>query len=185
MTTMADCEDRRSCVLFGDGAGAIIITPPQREEQQLLHCELGADGGRAKLLWVPAGGTREPASMRTVNERLHYLKMEGREVFKFAVTTMEDITVRSLERCGLTAHDLAMCIPHQSNSRIIEAARQRLGLPEEKMYVNIDRLGNTSAASVPIGFDELREAGKLKAGDYVLFLAFGAGLTWASAVVRL
>jgi 3-oxoacyl-[acyl-carrier-protein] synthase-3 len=185
MTRMVDMDDRRCCVLFGDGAGAMVLTPQQRPEQQLLYSELGGDGGRAKMLWIPAGGSREPTTMRTINEKLHFLKMEGREVYKFAVTKMEEVTTRALEHTGLTADQLAMCIPHQSNSRIIESARQRLGLPEEKMYVNIDRLGNTSAASIPIAYDELRQAGRLGPGDYVLFVAFGAGLTWASAIVRL
>jgi 3-oxoacyl-[acyl-carrier-protein] synthase-3 len=185
MTRITNFEDRGTCVLFGDGAGAAIISPAERPDQGLLYSHLGADGSRAPLIWAPGGGTREPTSQKTLNEKLHLIMMRGREVYKFAVTQMQGVMADALEQSGLSIDEVKMVIPHQSNLRIIESARDKLNIPPEKMYVNIDRTGNTSAASVPIALDELREAGTLASGDVVVMVAFGAGLTWASAVVRL
>lgn len=185
LSRITDMEDRTTCVLFGDGAGATILTRSDDPNQQLLFSTLGAYGDGAKLIWQPGGGSAEPASTKTVNERLHYLKMKGREVYKFAVTKMVEVVHEASEHAGITPKDLALVIPHQSNQRIIESAREKLGLTPEQMMVNIDRYGNTSSASVAICLDEARREGRIKHGDLVLMAAFGAGLTWASALLRL
>jgi len=185
MTRFTDFQDRTTCILFGDAAGAAVVTDAEDASQRMLYCSLGADGSGADMIWVPAGGARQPASIETVNQRLHYMKMKGREVYRFAVTKMQEVIEQTLQATGISPDELAMVIPHQSNVRIIESARQKIGLPPEKMCVNIDRYGNTSAASIPLALDELRRAGRLKRGDLVLMVAFGAGLTWASALVRL
>lgn len=186
LTRITDYEDRTSCILFGDGAGAVVLTTtPNPNGPALLNQRLHADGSGANMLWVPAGGSRLPASQMTVNERLHYMKMKGREVYKFAVTKMLEMVDETLAEVGVTPDRLAMVIPHQSNKRIIESAREKLALPESKMYTNIERFGNTSAASIPIGLDECRRDGRIKSDDLVLMVAFGAGLTWASALIRL
>ncbi len=185
LSRITDSQDRSTAILFGDGAGAAIISRSEDPEQGILYNELGADGSRAKAIWMPAGGSRDPASIRTVNERLHNLRMNGREVYKFAVLKMQQLIVEALERTGHVADDLAMIIPHQSNRRIMDSARERVNLPPEKMAVNIDRYGNTSSASVIMAFDEARRDGRLKAGDLVLIVAFGAGVTWGSALIRL
>ncbi len=185
LSRITDYEDRTSCILFGDGAGAMVLSPGPRERgPRLLNWHLHSDGSGANMLWVPAGGSRLPTSHMTVNERLHYMKMQGREVYKFAVKKMLEMVEQTLDEVGIRPEQLAMVIPHQSNRRIIESARERLGLTEEKMFINIDRLGNTSAASIPIAFDEVRRSGGIRPGDYVLLVAFGAGLTWASALLE-
>jgi 3-oxoacyl-[acyl-carrier-protein] synthase-3 len=184
MTNLTDFEDRATCILFGDAAGAALIGRQQEPGQELLYSALYADGGRAKQIWAPGGGSLLPFSQRVLDEKLHLTKMKGREVYKFAVTQMQDAIAEALERAGVTIDDVAMVIPHQSNLRIIESARDKIGIPREKMYVNIDRLGNTSAASIPICLDELARQGRIKRGDIVLMVAFGAGLTWANAVLR-
>ena len=137
------------------------------------------------MIWVPAGGSREPASARTVAERLHYLKMKGREVYKFAVVKMQEVIADTIARAGISFDDLALIIPHQSNLRIIESAADKLGIAHEKFAVNIDRYGNTSAASIPMALEEAWRTGRVGAEDWVLLAGFGAGLTWASALVRL
>lgn len=185
LTRFSDPQDRGTAILFGDGAGAAVLGRSENTEQEILYCEMGCDGTRADHIWVPAGGSRLPASEKTVAERLHFMRMRGREVFKFAVMKLQEQIDRALEVTGLTPDDLAMVIPHQSNLRIIESARQRLGLPKEKVAVNIDRYGNTSAASVAISLDEARRSGKLKQGDLVLMVAIGAGLTWGTIILRL
>jgi 3-oxoacyl-[acyl-carrier-protein] synthase-3 len=185
MTRLADREDRASYIIFGDGAGAAVLTRPERPDQQLLYFNMGADGSGGKLIWVPAGGSAEPASTLTVNERLHVMKMKGREVYKFAVSKFQQEISAALAATGLTFDDIRWIVPHQSNLRIIESAAERLGMSIGKVYVNIERLGNTSSASVPMALDELRRSKLVGAGDYLLFVAFGAGLTWATAIVRL
>ena len=137
------------------------------------------------MLCVPASGLRHPPSRMTVDERMHYVKMQGREVYKLAVKRNFELVDSVLKETGLKSEDIALVIPHQSNLRIIESARERLGLPKERVFVNIDRLGNTSAASIPMGLDECRKTGRIKSGDLVLLVAFGAGFTWASALLRL
>lgn len=185
LTRFADLEDRTTAVLFGDGAGAALIGPATREDQGVLYFDMGCDGTRADHILVPAGGSRIVTSATTVAERMHYLRMKGREVFKFAVLKLQEQIDQALAASGLSPSDLKMLIPHQSNLRIIESARERLGLPTEKIAVNIDRFGNTSAASVIMSLDEARRAGTLKEGDIVLLIAIGAGLTWGTMVVRL
>ncbi len=185
MSRFTDYEDRSTCILFGDGAGAAVIGPAQAGDQGIYHCQMGADGGGAATICCPAGGARQPASIQTVNDRLHYLKMKGREVYKFAVTKMQEVIEQAMASQGLGPDDIAMIIPHQSNLRIIESATQRLGMPPEKVYINIDRYGNTSAASVPVAMDEVLRAGSVKRGQWLLLVAFGAGLTWASALIKL
>jgi len=185
LTRITDYQDRSTCVLFGDGAGAAVLSPSDDPNIGLLYHELGADGGRARAVWVPAGGSREPACERTVNERLHYMRMNGRELYKFAVLKMEELIDRALEQTGTKPGDIKLVIPHQSNLRIIESARRRLELPPEKVAVNIDRYGNTSAASIALALDEAWRGGRIGPGDLVLLVAFGAGVTWGSALLRL
>ena len=185
MTRLSDPQDRTMHILFGDAAGAAVISQQQEPGQELLFSALYADGGGADLIWAPGGGSRLPFSQKVLDERLHFATMRGREVYRFAVKQMQDAIAEALEATKLSIDQVAMFIPHQSNLRIIESARDKIGIPHEKMYVNIDRLGNTSAASVPVCLDELLREGRLKRGDIVVSVAFGAGLTWASAVFRL
>lgn len=185
LTRYADPEDRRMVVLFGDGAGAAILSRAANPQQAILYCDMGCDGTRTDHIWLPAGGSRLPASQMTVAERLHYMHMRGREVYKFAVNKMQELITNALAATGLTPQDLKLVIPHQSNLRIIESVRDKIGLGREKMAVNIDRYGNTSAASVIMSLDEARRDGTLQPGDIVLLVAIGAGLTWSTMVVRL
>jgi 3-oxoacyl-[acyl-carrier-protein] synthase-3 len=185
LSRFLDPDDRATVILLGDGAGAAVLTRPVNPEQGVLYSKLGCDGSKTKLIWVPGGGSLVPASATTVAERLHYMHMKGREVYKFAVTKMQEMIDEALNDTGLRPDDLKLVIPHQSNLRIIESVREKLGLPREKVVVNIDRYGNTSAASVPIALDEARRSGQLKPGDHILMLALGAGLVWGTMIVRL
>ena len=185
LTSITDMEDRGTAILFGDAAAAAILQPSDDPNKGILATRLGADGARARAVWVPGGGSAEPASIKTVNERLHYMKMKGREIYKFAVNMMHSLVRETAADAGVSLDDLALVIPHQSNLRIIESAVGRLGIPMEKVSVNIDRFGNTSAASIGVAFHEARETGRIKSGDLVMFVAFGAGLTWGSALVRI
>jgi 3-oxoacyl-[acyl-carrier-protein] synthase-3 len=185
MSSVTDFEDRGTCILLGDGAGAAVIGPTENPTSGVYDILLGADGGGAQAIWVPAGGSVQPPSNLTLNERLHYLKMKGREVYKFAVHKMHEVVADVLERARLSIADLALVIPHQSNLRIIESAMEKLGLPPEKVAVNIDRFGNTSAASIPLALDEARRSGRIKSGDWIILAGFGAGLTWGSVLIRL
>ncbi len=184
MSRVTDYEDRGTCILLGDGAGAAILSPADNDTSGIHHHQLFADGGGAQMIWVPGGGSAEPASARTMNERLHYLKMKGREVYKFAVTRMQEVINESIAAAGLQPSDLTLIIPHQSNLRIIESAGEKLGLSREKLAINIDRCGNTSAASIPLAMDEACRAGRIARGDWILLAGFGAGLTWGSALLR-
>lgn len=183
LTSIVNWEDRNTCVLFGDGAGAALIAPSDGE-RGVLSTYLGSDGNLAHLLCSPGGGTLAPASHQMIDERLHFIKMAGREVFLHAVKAMSDSAQRALDEAGLSAHDIDMLIPHQANIRIMEATARRIGIPREKVYVNIDRYGNTSAASIPIALNEARLSGDLKPGMTCLMVVFGGGFTWASAVVQ-
>lgn len=185
LTRFVDPNDRATVVLFGDAAGAAVITRSDDPDTGILHCEMGCDGSRSELIWLPAGGAKLPASATTVAERLHFMHMKGREVYKFAVIKMEELIDRALQATGLTPQELKLVIPHQSNLRIIESVRERLQLPTEKMVANIVRYGNTSAASVIIGLHEARRSGAVNTGDHVLLIAIGAGLVWCTMVVRL
>ncbi|MBX3396221.1 MAG: ketoacyl-ACP synthase III [Phycisphaerae bacterium] len=186
MSLISDMEDRATCILFGDGAGAVVLTATENTDgPAILHYSMSAEGSGDSLLHVPAGGSRVGVSNMTVNERLHYVKMNGREVYKRAVKRNLDLVDSTLAESGVKPEDISLVIPHQSNLRIIESARERLGLPPERVYTNIDRIGNTSGASIPICLDECRRSGRLNSGDIVLLIAFGAGFTWGSALVRL
>ncbi|MFZ5596201.1 MAG: beta-ketoacyl-ACP synthase III [Bacillota bacterium] len=183
LSRIVDWEDRNTCVLFGDGAGAAVVgrVPGDRG---LIYSRLGAYGAGGQHLYMPAGGSRMPASGKTVEERLHYIHMNGREVFKFAVRTCGEGSLEALEKTGLTVQDLDYLIPHQANIRIIEAAAKRLDLPMEKVLVNVDRYGNTSTASIPMALKEAVEKGRIKDGNNIMMTGFGAGLTWAVALLR-
>ncbi|MFZ5643361.1 MAG: beta-ketoacyl-ACP synthase III [Bacillota bacterium] len=183
LSRILDWDDRNTCVLFGDGAGAAVLGPVP-DEYGLLHTRLGADGSGGQHLYIPAGGSRMPASRETVDNKLHFVRMNGREVFKFAVRACGDGSLEALEAAGLTLKDVDFLIPHQANIRIIEAAAKRLDLPREKVLVNVDRFGNTSTASIPMALEEAVEKGWIRDGDNIVMTAFGAGLTWAVAVMR-
>jgi 3-oxoacyl-[acyl-carrier-protein] synthase-3 len=183
LSSIIDWTDRNTCVLFGDGAGAAVLRSSGDSHGILTTC-MGADGGQADLLKMPGGGSRCPATRESVDARLHTLRMAGREVFKQAVTAMNSAATAALERCGITGGDLALVIPHQANLRIIEALAERVGVGMERVFVNLDRYGNTSAASVAIALDEAARAGRMKRGDLVLLVAFGAGFTWAACVIQ-
>jgi 3-oxoacyl-[acyl-carrier-protein] synthase-3 len=185
LSRYGDPEDRSTVILFGDGAGAVVLSRSDDPERGVLHHEWGVDATKVKHIWAPAGGSRLFASETTVAERLHYLHMKGREVFKFAVLKMQTLIDRSLEKLSLTPDDLKLVIPHQSNMRIIQSMQQRMGLPDEKITLNIDRFGNTSAASIPLALDAALRDGTLKRGDLVLLIAIGAGLTYGNLVMRL
>ncbi len=183
LSKILDWTDRSTCVLFGDGAGASVVAASENEAG-LLSMHLGADGSLGDLLKQPGGGSRFPASHETIENRLHYVKMKGNDVFKYAVRAMEDSALKALRQAGLTSGDVDILIPHQANLRIIKATAKRLGIPMDKVYVNIDRYGNISAGSIPIALDEACRTGRVREGDIVLLDAFGGGFTWGAAVVR-
>jgi 3-oxoacyl-[acyl-carrier-protein] synthase-3 len=184
LTAITDWEDRNTCVLFGDGAGAAILGQTTDGSEIISSC-LGADGRWDKLLYLPGGGSRTPASHATVDQRLHYLKMEGKEVFKQAVTAMVQSAKAALERARMSVEEVTCVIPHQANLRIMQAVAKKMGVPFEKFYIAIDHCGNLSAASIPIALDEAVKKGKLARGDTVLLVAFGGGFTWGAMVVRI
>ena len=183
MSAITDWTDRNTCVLFGDGAGAVIVSASDGE-QGILSTHLRSDGTLCELIMVPGGGSRTPPSEKVIAERLQYIKMKGNETFKVAVRTLEEIARTTLSANGLRVEDLDLYVPHQANVRILKAVIERLGLPKEKVLLNLDRYGNTSAASIPIALDEAVREGRIKDGSLVMLGAFGAGLTWASAVIR-
>ena len=182
LSRVVDWKDRATCVLFGDGAGAAVIGPTTRG--QILSMHLGSDGTKADLLKVPAGGVAQPASEESVRDRAHFLKMNGTEVFKHAVRGMSDAAHIAIEKAGLKPEQIACVVPHQANIRIIQAVVERAGIPLEKVYLNVERYGNMSAASTIVAFCEAVRDGRIKKGDYALLVVFGAGLTLGSAVVR-
>jgi len=177
MSRIIDYTDRSTCILFGDGAGAFLLEPSEDEELGFIAQLNEIDGSGAPFLNMPAGGSRLPASAETVAQRQHYVKQEGQQVFKFAVRKMAELCEKILQTHGLTASDVALMIPHQANKRIITATAERLGLPSEKVIVNLDKYGNTTAATIPLATQDAIAAGKLKKGDLVLFCAVGAGYT--------
>ncbi len=183
LSKITDYTDRTTCVLFGDGAGAVVIQGnPIKHE--ILSSNLAADGSEADVLIMPGGGARNPASLESVQQRLHYIQFKGKEVFKLAINNIANLILETTRENGLTIDDIDLIIPHQSNLRIIEATMEKLGLPMEKAFVNIDKYGNTSSASVPIAIDEARKEGRLHKGDIVMLVAFGGGLTWGSSLIR-
>ena len=184
LSTVVDWTDRTTCVLFGDGAGAVVIGTSDQSNTGLLGTKLGSMGESADLLCIPGGGSAVPASADSLAAGSHFMKMKGKEVFKLAVRVMDEAARDILEQEGLRADQISLVIPHQANLRIIEAISQYLELPMERFFVNVDRYGNTSAASIPIALDEARRSGRIKAGDITLLVAFGAGLTYGSALIR-
>jgi 3-oxoacyl-[acyl-carrier-protein] synthase-3 len=182
LSKITDYTDRNTCILFGDGAGAAVLQAG--EEPGLLAMEIGADGRGAELLIQPAGGSRLPASSETIAGSQHFIQMEGREVFKFAVKVIGESSMRVLNLAGLEPGDIDLLIPHQANLRIIDSACKRLSIPREKVFVNLDRYGNMSAASVPVALSEAATNGDIKNGDHVLLVGFGGGLTWGAAVIK-
>ena len=184
LSRITDYTDRGTCILFGDGVGATLVRPSAKGKRGILSKYIKSDGTLGELLYRPGGGGIHPPDEQLLVDRSYYLKMAGREVFKSAVLSMADACEQALKRAGLTGEDIDILIPHQANIRIIEATAKHAGIPREKVYVNIDRYGNTSAASIPIAFDECVRSGKIKRGTLVLLVAFGGGFTWASMVVR-
>ena len=183
MSAIVDWQDRSTCVLFGDGAGAAVVQR-SKHGKGILSSFIRSDGTLAELLYRPGGGAMVPFSESVLGERSHYVKMAGREVFKHAVRSMSEAADRALDAARLTGSDIDLMIPHQANVRIIEATAKHANIPLDKVYVNVDRYGNTSSASIPIALDEAIQSGRVRDGSTVLFVAFGAGFTWASMVVR-
>ena len=184
LSSVIDWKDRTTCVLFGDGAGAAVVGVVPGAGLGLLGTRLGAYGDSAELLWIPAGGSRTPATPQTIAAGDHCIRMKGKEVFKLAVRAMDEAAREILEQHGLHSDQIACVIPHQANLRIIESIAQYLELPLDRFFINVDRYGNTSAASIPLALDEARRTGRIKKGDITLLVAFGAGLTYGSALIR-
>lgn len=183
MSRVVNWKDRNTCVLFGDGAGAVVLRQvPQ--DRGIISTFLGSDGSGGKFLDMPAGGSRQPASSATLAQELNYLHMNGRQVFKFAVRAMENGAAEVLRRAGMTNADVDFLVPHQANIRIIEHAAKKMELPMERVAVNVDRYGNTSTASIPLALEEALTDGKIKDGENVVLVGFGAGLTWAGLLIK-
>ncbi len=182
LSLITDWQDRSTCVLFGDGAGAAVLTGS--DKQSFLSSHLGADGSRADLLHLPAGGSRQPASYQTVKRKLHCIKMKGNELFRVAVRVMVDAAKVSLSKADLTLEDLDILIPHQANKRIIDAVAKNLGIEDDKVYVNVDRYGNMSSASCAVALCEAYQESKIKKQDIVVLDTFGGGLVWGSCVIK-
>ncbi len=184
LTRFTDYTDRGTCILFGDGAGAVVLSRVPDSEAGIIDTHFAADGSGADLMILPGGGSRRPPSPEMLAEKLNFISMQGRAVYKNAISKIVMLVTESLQRCGLTRDDIDIIIPHQMNARIIESAAKHLDLPMEKIFINLDRYGNTSAATVPIAIDEAKRLGRLKKGDLVSLVAFGGGMTWASALIR-
>jgi 3-oxoacyl-[acyl-carrier-protein] synthase-3 len=184
LTKIVDFTDRNSCVLFGDGCGAMVLGECTDGRHEIIYQKIYAQGDLDEIMVLPSGGSRMPVSKETLEAKKQFLGIRGREIYKFAVVKMAELIETSARECGITTKDIGLIVPHQVNMRIIEAAMERAGLPMDKVFVNIEKYGNTSAASIPMAFDEAKRLGKIKKGDYVVMVAFGAGLTWGSAVVR-
>ncbi len=185
LSTVVNWEDRSTCVLFGDGAGAAVLQLAEKEDDgAVLATAIGTDGSLHDLLQIPGGGSAKPITSENAHERLATLAMRGNEVFKHAVTRMKEAAVDVIERAGLSPQEIDLIIPHQANLRIINAVAQRLDIDQEKVFINVEKYGNTSAAAIAIAFDEARREGRFKKGENVVLVTFGAGLTWAAAAVR-
>ncbi|MDF1849973.1 MAG: ketoacyl-ACP synthase III [Verrucomicrobiales bacterium] len=184
LSAFVDWTDRNTCVLFGDGAGAAVIVPSTNGDGRVLSSQLGTDGAQAGLLNIPGGGSACPMTTENAPESLAYLAMQGREVFKHAVNAMKKASIDGITAAGLTPKDIKLLIPHQANLRIIDAIVERLEINREDVFINLDKYGNTSAAAVAIALDEAHREGRIQRGDKILLVAFGAGLTWASAVIE-
>jgi 3-oxoacyl-[acyl-carrier-protein] synthase-3 len=184
LSTVTNWEDRSTCVLFGDGAGAAVLRRANPGEGSIVATEMGTDGNLTHLLEIPGGGSACPITEQNINLHTHTLTMQGKEVFKIAVTRMKEAAEKVIERAGWQAEDIACVIPHQANLRIIDAIADRLAVPNERVFVNLDKYGNTSAAAVAIALDEANRSGAFKRGDHIVLVVFGAGLTWAAAAIR-
>lgn len=184
LSRFVDWTDRSTCVLFGDGAGAVVMRATDTPSG-VLACILGSDGSGGGHLILPAGGTTHPPSLETIEKKMHTIRMNGPEVFKFATRVLGKVLRQVIRQAGLRTEDIDLFIPHQANARIIESAAKFAGLPQEKIFLNIHKYGNTSAASIPIALAEAMDEGRAKLGSTLAFVAFGAGLTWASAVVKI
>src|SRR5580692_8404097 len=184
MTSILDYGDRTTCVLFGDGAGAVLLEPAANDNEGILDFVHDVDGSGGKYLFMPGGGSLHPASHETVDKKMHYVHQEGQQVFKYAVRRMAELACQLLERNGLTSRDLALVVPHQANLRIIRAMQERLGVDDSKVMVNIDRFGNTTAATIPMGLADAVEQKRLHKGDLVLLIAVGAGYTTGAVLMR-
>jgi len=183
LSKVTDWQDRSTCILFGDGAGAAVLEAT-KEKRGIFSTHINSDGSLGDLICLPGGGSRNPCSRDSILKRLNFIKMKGNETFKIAVRTLEELVIKTLRDNDLDPSQLSLLIPHQANIRIIQATAKRLAMPMEKVFVNIHKYGNTSAASVPIALDEAVQSGRIQDGDYVLLEAFGGGLTWASSLIR-
>jgi len=183
MSSIIDYTDRNTCIIFGDGAGGVLLEPSENDNG-VLDSILCADGSGEKYLTVPAGGSLNPASKDTVNKRMHYVYQDGKTVFKFAVKNMADVSKQILDNNNLTGEDIKLFIPHQANKRIIDAAAERCGLRDDQVLVNINKYGNTTAGTIPIALDDAVEEKMLEKGDILLFAAFGGGFTWGSMLIK-
>ena len=183
LSKVTDYQDRGTCVLLGDGSGAVVLIG-EEGERGILSTHLHSDGSYKDLLFQPGGGSAVPPTYESIDNRLHYLKMDGNKLFKIAVKSLEDVVLETLAHNNIEDSEIDLLIPHQANLRIIQAIAKRLNLPEEKVFVNIHKYGNTSSASIPIALDEANRSGRIKEGDLLLLNAFGAGLTWGAAAVR-
>ncbi|MBV9463821.1 MAG: ketoacyl-ACP synthase III [Verrucomicrobiae bacterium] len=183
LSSAVDWTDRNTCVLFGDAAGAAVLrSVPGR--RGVIATEMGSDGRQTDILCLPGGGSKHPITAENIVDKLHTIKMAGKETYKFAVTVMQSAALKLLKKAGVDSSEIALVIPHQANLRIIESLADKLDLPREKFFVNLDKYGNTSAASVAVALDEASKSGRLKSGDLVLLVAFGAGLTWAATILE-
>jgi 3-oxoacyl-[acyl-carrier-protein] synthase-3 len=183
MSRLLDWSDRSTCVLFGDGAGAVLLRAGDGEDG-ILSSVMGSDGSGGELLWIPGGGSRQPASAESVETAQHFIRMNGKEVYRFAVSAAPRASRQAVQQAGLTLADVDLFIPHQANVRIILSAAGALGIPPERTFVNVDRYGNTSAASIPIALCEAVEEGRVRPGAHILLAGFGGGLTWGASVLR-
>lgn len=183
LSKFTNWKDRNTCVLFGDGAGAVILEPSDNE-QGIYSVDIYSDGTMASLLNLPGGGSKYPPSHQSLQNNLHYLQMKGNETFKVAVKTLESLVISTIEKNNIKSQDIKLLIPHQANLRIISATASRLGISMDRVMVNLNKCGNTSAASIPIALDEAATSGTFERGDYILLEAFGGGLTWASALIK-
>ncbi len=184
LSKVIDFTDRNTCVLFGDGAGAVVLGPSANEDEGIFDVLLGADGGGADHITIPAGGTQMPTTVKTVEDRLHYVKINGKEVFKFSTKIVGDMIEQVLTRNNLTLDNVKLIIPHQANIRIIESAAKRFNCPMDKFFINLDRYGNTVAGTIPIGLHEALGEGRISKGDIVLLAGFGGGLTWGLVAMK-
>lgn len=184
MSSITDYNDRNTCILFGDGAGVVLVEPAERENFGILDSIMYCDGSGAEFLNMPGGGSLNPASHETVEKGMHYLYQDGRAVFKFAVNGMANVSVEILKRNNLTGGDVDYFIPHQANKRIIDAAARKMGLNEDQVIINIDKYANTTAATIPLGLHEIVQTGQVDDGDIIVFATFGAGFTWGATLLR-